>query len=183
MSPIVRLPFALSVSLGTVALLLAGCHRSPSRQSADAGADADAGFDAGLPETETVYLDAGIETDGRRAPREEDHVPPMLLPRPCTDKALGSITFVQDGAKVKIASSKAIASATCVRMDEHKLLCDWVDKDGKPTVSRRPVSYGPKTKIAGTYDGKHSFSCPAQADPTPAPAPKPPSGRRKAGPR
>jgi len=171
--------FALAVSFGTAATLLAGCHGLPFHRSVDAAADAadaDAGFDAYLPETVTIILEAGVEPDGKPTRPKDEDVPAMALPRPCTDKTLGTITFIQDGAKVKIGSSKGLANATCVRMDEHKLLCDWVDKSGNPTVTRRAVSYGPKTKIAGTYDGKHSFSCPVQTDIEP---PKPPAKKRK----
>lgn len=174
---------ALSVSFGTSLVLLAGCHGWPLHRSVDAGSDAadpDAGVDASLPDTVVVYLEAGIEPDGKPT-RSQEVVPMMALPRPCVDKTLGTVAFMQKQSSVIVTSSKGIASATCVRMDEHKLLCDWLDKDGKPTVNRRPLSYGPKTKIGGTYDGKHAFACPVQADPVAPPPPKPPKPANKKG--
>ena len=179
--------FAFAIGSGIAVALLAGCHGWPLHEHMDAGADAadaDAGFDANLPDTVVVYLEAGTEPDGKPTRvQDEATVPVMALPRPCADKTLGNVVFTQDGSKVQITSSKGVASATCVRMDEHKLLCDWLDKDGRPTVTRRAVSYGPKTKIAGTYDGKHAFSCPVQTDPVAPAPPKLPNKKGGAAPR
>ena len=192
--PLRRGSFALAVSLATAAVLLASCRRPALRAELDAAPDAAdaadavgrAAFDANLPETVTIVLEAGVDPDGRRVvvrTAGDGEVPPMIgLPRPCTDRTLGVVTFVQEDSKVLVASSKGFARATCVRMDEHKLLCDWVDKDGNPTVTRRALSYGPKTKIGGSYDAKHAFACPAQNDPEPAKPSPPPPRRRSSAP-
>jgi len=136
------IPFAL--------VSLAACKTKRVEPSRDAEVDA-----APLPETVTVVLDAG--------PARPRTV--MLLsglPRPCQDRALGTVTFTQEGDNVLITSSKTRARATCTRVDEHKLSCDWVGPDGRATVQHGVVTYGPNTKIGGPYDKGRAFSCPIQ---------------------
>jgi hypothetical protein len=163
--------FALAIAGTTALAILAGCHGLPWKKGAADGGDASADggdararFDANLPDTVTIILEAGVEPDGRITSTGPKRTITLMsgLPQPCTDKALGVVTFAQDDEKVVITTSKGKARATCTRVNEHKLLCDWVDKDGKPTVQSKPVTYGPKTKIGGNYDAKHAFSCPAQ---------------------
>lgn len=175
-----RSALAIVVALATMALLL-GCKGKGERTADDAGADggdAGIGIDVNLPETVIVYLDASTESVGTTTTMN-GAAAASPLPRPCTDKALGTVTFAEDAEKVSISSSKGGMHATCVRLDEHKLLCDWFDGAGNPTVMRKAVTFGAKTKIGGSYDTKHAFSCPAQDDAPPkAPAPKPPTGRK-----
>lgn len=176
-----RSALAVAIALATTALLL-GCKGNAGKATIDASADAsDAGIDVNLPETIIVILEAGVSPDGvGTLPPSNAATVAYALPRPCTDKALGTVTFAAErDEKVSITASKGGAHATCVRLDEHKLLCDWFDGDGKPTVTRKGVTFGPKTKIGGSYDAKHAFSCPAQDDTPPKPAaPKPPAGRK-----
>lgn len=178
-----RRALAVVVALATSAVLLVGCKGKGDRAAADASADAgDAGvgIDVNLPETVIVYVDASAESVGTSVNSAAPAASP--LPRPCTDKALGTVTFTDGAEKVSITSSKSGVHATCVRLDEHKLLCDWFDGAGNPTITRRGVTFGPKTKIGGNYDATHTFGCPAQDDTPPprpkAPAPKPPTGRK-----
>jgi hypothetical protein len=120
---------------------------------ADAAAEP---FDAAsLPETVTVVLDAG-------SPRSRTVMLLSGLPHPCQDRALGIVTFTQSEDNVIITSSKTRARATCSRVDEHTLTCDWLGIDGRPTVRHATVTYGPGKKIGGSYDATHAFACPRQ---------------------
>lgn len=86
------------------------------------------------------------------------------LPKSCIDSkgGLGTLTFAVSGNNVTITSSSTKAKATCTKKDDHFLLCDWIGTDGKPSVSNRKVTYGPKSVIGGNYDTKNIFSCPPQ---------------------
>src|SRR5258706_405199 len=111
--------------------LVASACRAKGGGSADASvADASgtAVVDAGLTETVVVYLEAGVEPDGRNCtsckPKSGTVVLLSGLPRPCVDKQLGTVTFSQSGDDIVITSSKTKARATCQRVDEHTLSCD-----------------------------------------------------------
>jgi hypothetical protein len=137
-----------------ISLLLAlGCKAKHGEAIPDAAADP---FDAAaLPETVTVVLDAG-------SARSRTVMLLSGLPRPCHDRALGTVTFTQSDDAVLITSSKTRARGTCSRVDEHTLTCDWLGTDGRPTLRHATVTYGPGKKIGGSYDATHAFACPPQ---------------------
>jgi hypothetical protein len=133
-------------------LCVTGCRPKRADTRPDAATEA---LDAALPETVTVVLDAG-------QPRPRTVMLLSGLPRPCTDRVLGIVTFAQSDEKVVIASSKTRARATCNRIDETTLSCDWLGIDGRPTLSHSTVSYGIGKKIGGRYDATHAFACAPQ---------------------
>jgi hypothetical protein len=140
------------------ASLAAGCRRDAAPGS-DASV-ADARPDVALPETVVIVLDAGADP-GVPAPPPRKIVLLSGLPRPCQDRALGTVTFAQVEDKVVVTSSKTKARATCDAAEPGLLLCDWVGPDGKSSI-RAPLTYGPKKKITGKYDARHTLACPAQ---------------------
>ena len=150
--------------MSTVALLACGCRLA--RGQPDGGGDAalQPAEAASLPETVVVVLEAGVEPDGRGNGATRSRTVTIMsgLPHPCQDRVLGTVIFAQEDENVIITSSKTKARARCTRVDEHKLLCDWVGLDGKPTVQQKVVTYGSKTKIGGSLDARHTFSCPIQ---------------------
>lgn len=163
-----RVGGAAAVALGIFISSSSACGRHDSKVAAnDSGLDATAAgpVDSGLPETVVIILEAGAEP-GQPAPKAPSRSVMIMsgLPMPCQDtsKHLGTVTFSQSDDNVIITSSKTKARGTCTRKDEHTLMCDWVGMDGKPSVSQKPVTYGSKRPIRGTFDKTHSFSCRAQ---------------------
>ncbi len=152
-------------TLALVALVTLAPACRLGKGSPDGGSDAAAPFDAAtLPETVVIVLEAGVEPDGRGNGTGRSRTVTIMsgLPRPCEDRLLGTVTFAQAHESVVITSTKTKARARCTRLDEHKLLCDWFGMDGKPSVQQKIVTYGSKTKILGSFDAKHTFSCPVQ---------------------
>lgn len=167
------LPFVLlaSSSVGCAAVLLCGVALSGSgcrgkdgpadAATSEAGRDGSA-FDANLPETVVVVLEAGAEPGGPPPAAKSRYVTLISgLPAPCQDttKHLGTVSFSQSGDNVIIVSSKTKARATCVPKDPFTLSCDWVGIDGKPTIAQSPVTYAPKKPIGGSFDKTHRFAC------------------------
>jgi hypothetical protein len=143
----------------------AGCKKKGD--AADAAADAMA--DAAVEDAATAAVeDAGVEAAAPlvTAKPTATAAPATIvgLPKTCTDSkgGLGTVTFAVSGTNVTITSSTGKAKATCTKKDETTLLCDWLDKDGKPAASGRKVSYGKGKTIGGNYDSKSIFSCPPQ---------------------
>ncbi len=161
---------ASSVAFSHGVLLASGC-RANNVVSHDADAAVDAGaitaFDANLPETVVIVLEAGADPD-RPLPvsTSRSRYVTLLsgLPAPCQDmsKHLGLVTFSQSGDDVVITSSKTKARGTCVPKDPGVLMCDWIGIDGKPSVQQKPVAYGPNQPIGGSFDEKHRFACKPQ---------------------
>jgi hypothetical protein len=134
-------------------LFALGCNAKREEALPDAAVEP---FDAAsLPDTVTIVLDAG-------SARPRTVMLLSGLPRPCPDRGLGIVTFTQSDDKVVITSSKTRARATCNRIDEHTLACDWLGIDGRPTLKQATVTYGPGKKIGGRYDASHAFACPPQ---------------------
>lgn len=142
----------------------AGCKKKGDAADAAADAMADAAVEDAAP---AMVEDAGAEAAAPLVTAKPTATAPagiVGLPKTCTDSkgGLGTLTFSVSGNNVTITSSTGKAKANCTKKDETTLLCDWLDKDGKPAVAGRKVSYGPKRTIGGNYDQKNIFSCPPQ---------------------
>jgi hypothetical protein len=165
--------WAIALLCACVSLAGSGC-RSKKDISHDASVgessarDSGDNVDANLPETVVIVLEAGADP-GRPAPpvsTSGSRYVTLLsgLPAPCQDtsKHLGLVTFSQSGDNVVITSSKTKARARCVPKDPNTLMCDWIGIDGKPSVQEKPVTYGPKKAIGGSFDKTHRFTCKPQ---------------------
>jgi hypothetical protein len=150
----------IRVGLFAIVVLSTGCGRGRGGPT-DAGPEAQApSQDAGLPETIVIILDAGDDPGQIRPKGKVELI--SGLPRPCQDRRLGTVSFVQEDERIAITSSKTRARADCSRKDVATLLCDWVGENGKPALTQQAIAIGAGKKIGGPYEKGRRFSCAPQ---------------------